>query len=109
MNDLESTEKLFVSARKWMDEHQSELSWISTEQMTHVYAYFKQAMTGDNVSSKPPIGQLHQMAKWQAWTRLHGMSEYNAKHHYICMVNSIKKVNPYMHDITWTEAFSSTH
>lgn len=56
--------------------------------MLRLYAYYKQAVKGDNFSfnADPDVKTAF---KFNAWMQLRGMSEEEAKKEYINLVNSI--------------------
>ena len=56
--------------------------------MLRLYAYYKQAVKGDQFSIYNDVG-LKNAFKFNAWIQLKGMSPKQAKHEYIKLVNSI--------------------
>ena len=51
-----------------------------------LYAYFKQANFGDNLTDKPSFFDFKGNAKWNAWKELNGTSKTKAKMEYIKLV-----------------------
>jgi len=58
--------------------------------MLKLYAYYKQALAGDNFSYDGNI-DVRDAFKFNAWTQLNGMSQEEAKKQYIKLVKSIVK------------------
>ena len=58
--------------------------------MLKLYAYYKQAVKGDNFSFNANH-DLRNAFKFNAWLQLQGMTENEAKQEYIKLVNSIIK------------------
>ena len=58
--------------------------------MLKLYAYYKQAVKGDNFSFNAN-NDLRNAFKFNAWIQLQGMTENEAKQEYIKLVNSIIK------------------
>lgn len=58
-----------------------------------LYAFFKQATTGDITTERPffwdPVGQY----KWDEWNGIKGMSSEDAQSNYIITVNTILNEN----------------
>ena len=51
-----------------------------------IYALYKQGATGDNEEKKPGFGDMVARAKWDAWAKLKGTSQDDAKQQYIDMI-----------------------
>ncbi|EQC33382.1 hypothetical protein SDRG_08899 [Saprolegnia diclina VS20] len=61
---------------------------LSNEDKLVLYAFFKQATTGDCSAPKPSAIDFVAKAKWDAWTGLLGMSRIEAQKRYIEVVSS---------------------
>ena len=57
--------------------------------LLRLYAYYKQAIKGDNFFYNSNDKDLRDAFKFNAWMQLKGMSEEQAKKEYIALVNSI--------------------
>lgn len=63
---------------------------LAPDIMLKLYAYYKQATTGDNFSFNKSNGSdLINAFKFNAWMQLNGMPENEAKEEYINLVNKI--------------------
>ena len=51
-----------------------------------IYALYKQGSTGDNTEPKPGFSDMVARAKWDAWTKLKGTSQDDAKQQYIDLI-----------------------
>jgi len=58
--------------------------------MLKLYAYYKQALAGDNFPYDGKV-DVRDAFKFNAWTQLNGMSQEEAKKQYIKLVKSILK------------------
>ncbi|CAM9427000.1 unnamed protein product, partial [Phaeothamnion confervicola] len=56
---------------------------LSNEQRLRVYAFYKQATLGDCLIQRPSVLDIVGRAKWDAWQRVHGLPELEAKMAYI--------------------------
>lgn len=63
---------------------------LPTDTLLRLYAYYKQAIKGDNFSMNTEQN-VRSAFKFNAWVQLKGMSEKQAKQEYINLVNSILK------------------
>ncbi len=54
-----------------------------------IYALYKQGSVGDNTEKKPGFGDMVARAKWDAWNKLKGTSQDDAKQQYIDLVNEL--------------------
>ncbi|CAO3673487.1 hypothetical protein G6F70_005963 [Rhizopus microsporus] len=61
----------------------------SNDELLELYGLFKQATVGDNTTSKPTF-DLKGRYKWDAWTKLKGMSQEEAEQKYIELVEKLK-------------------
>ncbi|MCS6810341.1 MAG: acyl-CoA-binding protein [Tepidimonas sp.] len=57
--------------------------------LLQLYALYKQATEGDNCSPKPSLTDLVARAKWDAWTKLQGMSRDEAMQRYAELVDRL--------------------
>ncbi|MCX7742812.1 MAG: acyl-CoA-binding protein [Tepidimonas sp.] len=57
--------------------------------LLQLYALYKQATEGDNRSPKPSLTDLVTRAKWDAWTKLQGMSRDEAMQRYAELVDRL--------------------
>ena len=51
-----------------------------------IYALYKQGSTGDNTEKKPGFSDMVARAKWDAWTKLKGVSTNDAMQQYIDLI-----------------------
>ena len=51
-----------------------------------IYALYKQGSTGDNTEKKPGFSDMVARAKWDAWTKLKGVSTGDAMQQYIDLI-----------------------
>ncbi len=58
-----------------------------------LYAYYKQATVGDVSGSRPGMTDFAGRAKYDAWSRLKGISRDQAMQAYIDLVNKLKAGN----------------
>ncbi|EIE75414.1 hypothetical protein G6F46_001503 [Rhizopus delemar] len=61
----------------------------SNDELLELYGLFKQATVGDNETSKPTF-DIKGRYKWDAWTKLKGMSQEEAEQKYIELVEKLK-------------------
>ena len=54
-----------------------------------LYALYKQGSTGDNAEKKPGFSDMVGRAKWDAWNKLNGTSQDDAKQQYIDLIQSL--------------------
>ncbi|GAA4818743.1 acyl-CoA-binding protein [Marinicella pacifica] len=54
-----------------------------------LYAYYKQGSVGDVHGDKPGFFDFVGAAKYEAWEKTKGMSQDEAKQHYIDLVNKL--------------------
>ncbi|XP_015515403.1 acyl-CoA-binding protein homolog [Neodiprion pinetum] len=59
------------------------------EELLELYAFFKQAIEGDNKTPKPGMLDLKGKAKWNAWDSKRGTSQDAAKEAYIKFVDTL--------------------
>jgi diazepam-binding inhibitor (GABA receptor modulator, acyl-CoA-binding protein) len=55
-----------------------------------LYAFFKQASSGDNTEKKPGFGDMVGRAKWDAWNGVKGQSSDEAMQNYIDTVKELQ-------------------
>jgi acyl-CoA-binding protein len=63
---------------------------LAPDVMLKLYAYYKQALAGDNFSYDGKV-DVRDAFKFNAWTQLNGMTQEEAKKQYIKLVKSILK------------------
>ena len=51
-----------------------------------IYALYKQGSSGDNADKKPGFGDMVARAKWDAWAKLKGTSQEDAKQQYVDLI-----------------------
>ena len=51
-----------------------------------IYALYKQGSAGDNEEKKPGFGDMVARAKWDAWAKLKGCAQDDAKQQYIDLI-----------------------
>ncbi|KAG0766087.1 hypothetical protein G6F62_009312 [Rhizopus arrhizus] len=61
----------------------------SNDELLELYGLYKQATVGDNKTSKPTF-DIKGRYKWDAWTKLEGMSQEEAEQKYIEFVEKLK-------------------
>lgn len=54
-----------------------------------IYALYKQATAGDNTEKKPGFSEVVARAKWEAWSKLKGVSTESAQQQYIELIASL--------------------
>ncbi|KAK6620338.1 Acyl-CoA-binding domain-containing protein 2 [Polyplax serrata] len=59
------------------------------EELLSLYGLFKQGSVGDNETSKPGFLDMKGKYKWEAWMKLKGKSQDEAKEEYIKLVESL--------------------
>lgn len=57
--------------------------------LLQLYALYKQATEGDNTSPKPSLTDLVARAKWDAWSKLKGVSREEAMQRYADLVATL--------------------
>ena len=55
-----------------------------------IYAFYKQAIEGDNEGAKPSFSDLVGRAKWDAWSKIEGMEADEAMQSYIDLIESLR-------------------
>ena len=63
---------------------------LAPDIMLKLYAYYKQALAGDNFSYDGKV-DVRDAFKFNAWTQLNGMTQVDAKKQYIKLVKNILK------------------
>ena len=58
--------------------------------LLRIYALYKQAGAGDNAEPKPGFSDPVARAKWDAWTKLKGISQEAAQQRYIDLINELR-------------------
>lgn len=75
---------------KAAEEAKSLPSSLSNDNKLILYGLFKQANVGDCNTSKPGILDPKGKAKWEAWNKLAGKSQEDAKSEYVEKVSQLK-------------------
>ena len=57
--------------------------------LLQLYALYKQGTAGDNEEKKPGFTDMVGRAKWDAWNKIKGMSEKDAMHQYVDLIESL--------------------
>ncbi|GAB2664338.1 acyl-CoA-binding protein [Nocardia goodfellowii] len=57
-----------------------------------LYAYFQQAVVGDNTTEPPADDDSDARAKWNLWAGMKGMSRQEARSEYIALVENLKRL-----------------
>ncbi|KAI4479856.1 PREDICTED: putative acyl-CoA-binding protein [Polistes canadensis] len=61
--------------------------------LLELYSLYKQATVGDCDTGKPNILEFEKKAKWEAWNKIKGMSQDEAKEKYITKANELMKLD----------------
>lgn len=61
----------------------------NNDEMLEMYALYKQALVGDNTTSKPGLLDLKGRKKWDAWSAKQGVSAEDAMKAYIELVDAM--------------------
>jgi diazepam-binding inhibitor (GABA receptor modulating acyl-CoA-binding protein) len=59
-------------------------------ELLKLYGLYKQALYGNNKTTKPPFFELKNQNKWNSWNNLQGMGKNKAKIEYINLVQILK-------------------
>ncbi|KAJ5918643.1 hypothetical protein N7466_010635 [Penicillium verhagenii] len=59
-------------------------------ELLELYGLYKQATTGDNDTTKPGAFSFKEKYKWEAWTKVQGKTQDEAKEDYIKLVDQLK-------------------
>jgi diazepam-binding inhibitor (GABA receptor modulator, acyl-CoA-binding protein) len=63
----------------------------TNSELLKLYSLYKQATEGNNSLDGPPITQIKERAKWNAWCGLRGVSKSSAKSQYTEFVKELMK------------------
>ncbi len=63
----------------------------SNDELLQLYAFFKQAVSGDVDGERPGFTDFRGRAKYDAWARLEGMTPEEAMQAYIDLVEGLKE------------------
>jgi diazepam-binding inhibitor (GABA receptor modulating acyl-CoA-binding protein) len=58
--------------------------------MLKMYALYKQGSQGENLEAKPGFTEMVARAKWDAWSKLKGVSQDDAMQQYIDLIGSLE-------------------
>lgn len=83
MSDLENRFNAAVAAVKDLEERPD------NDTLLELYAFYKQATAGDVAGEKPGFFDFVGLSKYEAWERLQGMSQDEARTQYITLVTSL--------------------
>ncbi|XP_043494347.1 putative acyl-CoA-binding protein [Polistes fuscatus] len=61
--------------------------------LLELYSLYKQATVGDCDTGKPSILEFEKKAKWEAWNKIKGISQDEAKEKYITKANELMKLD----------------
>lgn len=61
----------------------------STDDMLELYAFYKQATSGDVSGSRPGMLDMKGRAKFDAWTKKKGLSKDDAMTKYVALVDKL--------------------
>ena len=67
----------------------------TNEELLKLYALYKQATEGNNGTNGPPVTNVKERAKWNAWYGLRGTSKRNAKTQYSEFVKQLMGKYPH--------------
>ena len=83
---MSDTKKLFDKAVKDVTKAKSD---PGNEMKLRLYAHFKQASVGDVSGDKPGFTDFAGRAKFDAWTKIKGMSQEDAQKAYVKLVERV--------------------
>lgn len=83
MSDLETQFNAAVAAVKQLEERPD------NDTLLELYGFFKQATDGDVSGTKPGIFDFVGLSKYEAWERLQGIPQDEARKQYIGLVKSL--------------------
>ena len=63
------------------------------DDLLSLYALYKQATVGDVTGSRPSVFDLKARAKFDAWTKVRGLSPEQARTDYIALVARLTRAN----------------
>ena len=61
-----------------------------SQTLLEIYALFKQGSAGDVAGSRPGFADMIGRAKYDAWTKVKGLSREDAMRQYIALIESLK-------------------
>ena len=83
MADLNATFEAAVANSKNLSERPDNATLLK------IYALYKQGTAGDNAEKKPGFSDMVGRAKWDAWNKLKGTAQDDAKQQYIDLIESL--------------------
>lgn len=83
MSDLNTRFEAAVANSKQLSERPDNNTLLK------IYALYKQGTAGDNAEKKPGFGDMVGRAKWDAWAKLKGTAQDDAKQQYIDLIESL--------------------
>ena len=84
MSDLQTAFEAAVAASTSISERPDNATLLK------IYAWYKQATSGDNEEKKPSFTDVVGRAKWDAWSKLQGTSSDAAKQGYIDLITQLR-------------------
>ena len=87
MTDLNSRFEMASAAAKSLP------SRPDHDTMLQLYALYKQGSSGDVAGNKPGMFDFVGVAKYEAWERLKGLTQYDAMNQYIDLVSKLGGVS----------------
>ena len=83
MSDIENQFEAASAAAKNLDERPD------NDTLLQLYALYKQGSEGDVTGDKPGFFDFVGLSKYEAWERLQGMTQDEAKQQYVTLVTSL--------------------
>ena len=62
---------------------------MADDELLQVYSLYKQGTVGDNNTDKPGMLDFKGKAKWEAWNKLKGKSQEDAKAEYVALAKNL--------------------
>ena len=85
MNILEQSFEISINIVNNLNNHPSD------DELFEIYAYYKQATIGNNITDEPSIFNFTAKKKWDAWTSVKDMNSNIAIQNYIHLVMNLYK------------------
>ena len=63
----------------------------TNDELGNLYKYYKQATVGDINKDRPNFVYFKEVAKWDSWNSVKGMTKYDSEVAYIKLVNNLIK------------------
>lgn len=84
MSDLKTAFEQAVADSKNLTERPDNATLLK------LYALYKQGSSGDNTEPKPSFSEMVARAKWDAWSKLKGVTQDEAMQQYIDLIGSLE-------------------